>query len=241
MKKEEYINMYNLEDSYWWFVGKRFLIDKFLKRSKKNNQILDVGCGTGIIMKMMQKYGTTYGIDASKLAIDFCKKRNLKNLKLGKIESLPYKNNQFDIVTCLDLLYHKEVKDDLKALKELSRVLKKGGRLLITDSAMMCLYGKHDKAHHGIRRYSREELEIKLKKAGFSVEKITYYNTLLFPFVYLKRKLDNLNNKKIISDVQKINPITNYILKQLFIFEISLLSIINYPFGVTIFAIAKKK
>jgi len=234
--KIEYEKMYKMEESYWWFAGKRYLVESFIRKyykQKNKLNILDVGCGTGIIMSTLSKYGKVYGIDASELAVKFCQKRKLKNVKKAFVQNLPFKDNQFDIVTCLDLLYHKAIKDDLKAMKEINRVIKKGGRLVLTDSAMMCLYGAHDLAHHGIRRYSKEELKEKLLKSGFKIEKISYYNTALFPFVLIKRKIEKfLKPKKSKSDVQDINPIINWILKKLFKFEFFFLKFIDYPFGV---------
>lgn len=237
MNKEEYEKMYKFEEEYWWFVGKRFLLDSFLKKYCKNNlKILDVGCGTGITMNTLSKYGDVYGIDASSIAVDFCHKRGIKNIKLARIQALPYSNNEFDIITCLDVLYHKGVQDDTQAIKELYRVLKPNGYLFITDAAMMCLYSRHDRALHGIRRYAKKELKSKLEKAGFKIKKLTYYNILFFPLVYVHRKL----SKKPSSDIQKINPILNYILKNLFKVELSLIKLINYPFGVGVFCIAQK-
>jgi ubiquinone/menaquinone biosynthesis C-methylase UbiE len=139
------------------------------------------------------------------------------------------------------VLYHKNVKDDIGAMKELNRVLKSKGSVFITDSAMMCLYGGHDLANHGIRRYSKKELKHKLRKAGFMAKKLTYYNTLLFPLIYLNRKLGNLIEKnKAKSDIQEINFILNWLLEKLFKFELSFLRFIDYPFGVSVFCVAKK-
>jgi ubiquinone/menaquinone biosynthesis C-methylase UbiE len=235
--------MYNLEKDYWWFVGKRFLVKKILKKychKRKDLILLDVGCGTGINMKVMGKFGKVFGVDISKDAIFFCKKRGLKNIYKSGIEKLKFKNNSFDVVTSLDVLYHKGVKDDIRAMKELHRVLKPGGCFVMTDAAMKCLESKHDIVHHVARRYSKRGLMKKLIKAGFIIEKVSYFNTFLFPFVYLKRKLDNLLNSKMKSDVQEINPLLDSFLKIIYKSELRLLDYVNYPFGVSILAVCKK-
>ena len=243
MQKEEYEKMYHFEKEYWWFSGKRFLVKNCLKKffRKENLKILDVGCGTGLNMKMMSKFGDVSGVDVAEEALGFCKKRGLSNVKESEVEKLDFEDKSFDVVTALDVLYHKNVKDDIKAMKEIGRVLKPNGYFIMTDSAMKCLYGKHDLAQHGIRRYSKKELKSKLKEAGFEVKKISYYNTLLFPPVYVKRKLDKLSDSEPKGDVQEINPLFNFILKMMYKLELSFLKYVDYPFGVSILAVCRKR
>ena len=242
MKPQEYSLMYSLEEKHWWFKGKRNLIFNFIDKLHKNNlKILDAGCGTGIIMQHLQKYGTVYGIDYSNEAIKFCKKRGLKNIRKSSIAKTPFKADTFDLITCLDVLYHKGIKDDVAVLKEFSRILKKDGTLIITDSAMMSLWSKHDIATEARERYSKKELTKKLEKANFKVQKITYYNTFLFPIVYLSRKISNLNKNKVPkSDIEETNPLLNSILFAILKIEARLIRFISFPFGVSIFCIAKK-
>lgn len=240
---EEYQKMYQLEEKYWWFVGKRFLLASFLKKIplNKNPRLLDVGCGTGLTAEMLKKYGSVWALDSSKEALDFCKKRSLANLQLGSVEKLPYSDNFFDVVTCLDVLYHQRVKDDSIALKEINRVLLPGGYLLLTDAALPCLWSRHDLVHHSRRRYTCQELAYKLKRSGFEIKKLTYFNTALFPLVFLSRKINNFLNLKPSSDIKKTNKVLNFLLKKLYLSELSLLPYFNYPFGVSVFALARKR
>jgi len=244
MEIEEYKKMYNLEGTHWWFVSKRKLIFLFLRKyyPKKDmkRKILDTGCGTGIILNEFNKYGKTYGIDLSAHAIKFCKLRGINNVTKSSVLKIPFESNYFDVVGCFDVLYHKDVEDDKKALKELSRVCKKGGRIFITDSACKFLFGKHDIASHARTRYSSKEIRQKLKSAGFKIEKLTYYNFFLFPLVLLKRKLSILFNSKKSTDLKKENLVINTLLKLIMSIERILLKWINFPFGVSIFCIARK-
>ena len=204
-------------------------------------KLLEVGCGTGINLQVLEKFGTVYGVDISDDAINFCKIRGIKNIKKSNVMNIKFTDNMFDVVTSLGVFYHKNVSDDVRGMKEIYRVLKPKGRFFIFDCAMMCLYGKHDIAFHGIRRYSKKELESKLKQAGFTVEKISYVNTLLFPAVYLNRKLGKLSKSKPKSEVQEsISPIVNLILKILYKTELRGIRYFNYPFGVNIFAVSRK-
>ena len=155
--------------------------------------------------------------------------------------NIKFNSNSFDVVTALGVFYHRNVTNDVKGLKEIYRLLKPSGRFFLMDPAMKCLFGKHDIAFHGIRRYSKEELQSKLEKVGFVVEKISYFNAFLFPFVYLKRKVEKLSKSEPKSEVQEtINPLINSILEGLFKIEIKGLDNINYPFGINIFAVARK-
>ena len=151
-------------------------------------------------------------------------------------------DNTYNVVTELGVFYHEAVTDDLKAMKEACRILKPGGIFFVFDCAMMCLFGKHDVAFHGIRRYSRRELKTKLEQAGFRVERISYINTLLFPFVYVKRKLEKLSSKQPESEVQgTINTFVNKLLTVMYKMEILMNKFLSYPFGINIYAVARKK
>tara|TARA_Y100000310_G_C20663037_1_gene805853 strand:- start:1236 stop:1967 length:732 start_codon:yes stop_codon:yes gene_type:complete len=243
MKLEEYKKMFFLEKNNWWFKGKRNIIFNFVNKlynNKTNLKILDVGCGTGIILKRFEKYGQVHGIDISLEAINFCKKRGLINVKIGDAKKLQYDSNSFDIISINDVLYHKGIKDDVVVLKELFRVCKKGGRLFITDSAMKCLWSKHDLAVHARTRYSKKELKQKLIKSGFKIEKISYFNFFLFPLVFFVRRINNITHRKPSTDIGKTIEPLNTLLYSIFVLESYLLKVINFPFGVSIFVVAKK-
>lgn len=151
MDKDEYRKHFELEEDFWWFAGRRKIIQNIFKTfaipDKKLN-ILDIGCGTGFNLKFFQTYGNSFGCDISEDALYYCQKRDLKKIACTDAEKLPYKDESFDLVTLLDVLYHKNVQNDINVLLEAYRVLKKGSYLLITDSAFNFLRSKHDIAFH---------------------------------------------------------------------------------------------
>ena len=158
MDTKEYETSFKVEENYWWFVGQQFLVREFLQKhypGQKDLHLLDIGCGTGITLQILQEFGKAEGMDLSDDAIDFCKKRGFSITK-GDVAKMPFPDDSFDIITCLGVFYHEGVKDDLMAMKEIKRILKPGGRLLSMDCAMPSLYGKHDLAFHGIRRYTKK-------------------------------------------------------------------------------------
>ncbi len=246
MDTKEYETSFKVEEKYWWFVGQNQLVEKFLQQfyaenNEKKYSFLDVGCGTGITLSTLSKHGKAHGIDIADQAVHFCRKRGF-TIKKSDVMDIQFPGQTFDAVTSLGVFYHKGVIDDLKGLEEIYRVLKPGGRIFFLDCAMPCLYGKHDIAFHGVRRYTKKELREKLEKAGFIVERITYYNTLLFPLVYLKRKLEKLSSAPPKSEVsEEINPLINKILTKVYCTELSLLKYMNFPVGVNILAVGRKK
>ena len=237
MELNEYRKMYELEESHWWFLSKRKLIfsffEKYYDKYDVNRKILDVGCGTGIILKNLEKYGKAVGIDTSSEAIKFSRLRKVKDVRMYSAENMPFKRKSFDVVCCFDVLYHKNIKDDENALRDIARVTKKGGRLFLIDSAFKFMFSKHDMDYHARTRYDLKEIKAKVEAAGFRIEKLTYYNFFLFPVVYIARKFI----KK--SDIKKRNFIVNSILCFIMSIERKMLKYINFPFGVSVFCIAR--
>lgn len=247
MEKKQYKVMYEVEDTHFWYRGMRtisdVLLNKFLLR-KRNNIILDAGCGTGASLIALKKYGNTQGFDISPEAVRLCKKRGLKNVSVGSIDRIPNKKELFDLITCFDVLGQMEVESDRKAMKEFHRVLKKKGILLIRIAAYNWLYGYHDRAVHTKHRYNKKELNTLLTQNGFKVLQVTYANTFLFPvafFVRLLKRILPLKESGTDSDVTPVHPLLNTILFYPLTFEAFLMRYLNLPFGLSVIAVAIKK
>ena len=246
MEKEEYKVMYDIEDNYWWYVGLRKLVfssvDEFT-RKKRNLNILDAGCGTGKILENCKAYAA-YGLELSGEAIKFCKSRGLSNIVRGSICDIPFKNNSFDVVISLDVLYHIKVENDLKALEELYGITNKDGILVLNLPAYNFLRSRHDETIHTRHRYTLKELEEKVEKAGFRVERITYRNTIFFPLAVIKRIVEKflfINAEKMESDLKPLPELLNkFLTKLLFLENTLIISGINFPFGLSLYCVAKK-
>ncbi len=171
--------MFQLEDTYWWFVARRELVRELLQRmaGSPGLTIVDVGCGTGATMKAVEDLGMPIGIDRSEQALYYCQSRGLGRLAVGRAEALPIGNETADVVLALDLLEH--VRDDAAAVRELVRVLRRGGLLVVTVPAVPELWSEHDEALDHIRRYRGRRLRRILTEAGVSIEKLTPIITLL--------------------------------------------------------------
>jgi SAM-dependent methyltransferase len=245
MNTGEYERMYQLEDSYWWFVGRHRLVESLMRaRYGSHNErltILDIGCGTGAMSARLRRWGKVVSADFSPLALNFSRRRKLTNLVGADAMHLPFGEGKFDVLVAMDMLEH--LPDDCAALSEFARVLKPGGRVIATVPAYMHLWSEHDIAlmHH--RRYVRRELSERFTKAGFKVEKLSHTMTTLYPIVSLQRRM---NARKPASGAPKaampnVTGPVNGMLTTLLRMENAVAQHVDLPFGVTILCVAIKQ
>ena len=190
MQSHHYPILYQVEDTHWWYVGRRRIIQSLVEKIStklKTQRILDVGCGTGANLKMLAAYGKAEGVDISPQAVDFCHERGLDSVKLGAIEQLPYESDSFELVTALDVIEHLD--DDISGLREMRRVLRRDGRLLVFVPAFMFLWGVQDDVSNHRRRYTLPSLLKAIEEAGFSVEWSSYANISFFLPVLVVRSV----------------------------------------------------
>lgn len=240
MQKYLYEDLYSLEEKHWWHISKRRVIQNLIKKYNllKNPKILDIGCGAGKNLEELQNLGTVYGLDSSKEALKYCRKRGLKNIKIGSAEKTNLKSNYFDIVTILDVLEHT---DDKRVFKEMGRIVKKKGIIIITVPAFPWLWSSWDEVLHHKRRYTSKSLKYLIESNNFRVLKIFYlYSFLVMPAFLVRKIKQKLYNKKYPSDFELSNPIFNFLLNKLARFEFILAQKGLIPFGTTLMAIAKK-
>jgi SAM-dependent methyltransferase len=244
---KEYSTIYSVEDNHWWYVALRKLVLSFVDSfsGDKNAQvILDAGCGTGGMLAECKAY-QTFGLDISEEALKFCRMRKLNNLSKGSICDLHFKDNSFTTVISLDVLYHLDVSDDVKALKEFYRVIDQGGMLIMNLPAYNFLQSSHDKMNYTRHRYTSREVRQKVEAAGFTIERITYRNTFLFPIALITRLfkkafLSQSRNRE--SDLKPLPHIINEVLTGILVWENRLIMHgVNFPFGLSIFCVARKK
>lgn len=245
MELEEYRTNFLLEDSYWWFVGRRKIVKQVLWSwaNRKNFQrILDAGCGTGKMVEFLSTFGDAYGVELHPEGIKYCRKRKLPLLAEGDICKLPFRDNSFDLVSCFDVLYHKKV-NETQALRELQRVCKPEGFLIVTDAAFEFLRSEHDESVHGVRRYTKRSLSNAVQQVGFTVVRISYWDFFLFPAVLLVRFAKNVLPRRHSRPVSNLKPIfqpLNRMLSWLVHIEAKLIAQIQLPFGTSIVLLARK-
>lgn len=237
--------MYQREDDFWWHSGMKEIVNTLLNKyfnKSKVNKILDVGCGTGGMFKILSGFGQIWGIDKSSEAVRYARERNIaQSVEQREIDRLPYDDNSFDLVVCFDVLYHRWVKNDISVIQEMRRVLKKNGILLIREPAYNWLRSQHDSAVWTNHRFSLKELKNKLESADFKVEKISYTIFFLFPLVLAKRLLENVyKSKDTIDHTFEYSWVGDMLFKPFLILESKLINLLNFPFGLSIIGVSKK-
>jgi len=193
MERAEYDVMAAVEAEHWWYGGMRSiaaaLLDPLYGR-RSDLRILDAGCGTGGNGVFLRRYGHVVGMDLAPEALGPGSERLPGRLVRGSVLSLPFADNSLDLVTSFDVLYHRGVPDEVAALREVRRVLRPLGRLLIRLPAYEFLRARHDQAVHTRRRYTAATVRALLGEAGFFVERCSYVNTLLFPIPLMQRLIE---------------------------------------------------
>ena len=244
MMEHTYPLLYELEETHWWYVGRRRIIESFVNEicaqiTDRRPRILDVGCGTGANLKTLSEFGDAEGVDVSQDAIDFCRERGLTNVKLGAAEELPYEPGTFDLVTALDVVEHLD--DDVGGLREMRRVLRPGGHALIFVPTFMWLWGVQDVVSNHRRRYTLSELRRAMEKAGFEVERMTYANITFLPPVFLIRMLMRITGVKTDTEARINIPIFNPLFARILGSEATFLRFMNFPVGVSGLCVARAK
>lgn len=168
-----------VDEHHWWYRGRRRIIRAELDRLAlpADARVLDAGCGSGRTLQELADYGQVSGIELSPEAAELARERGHGDVRIGRLEELPWQDGTFDLITCLDVIEH--VPDDVTALLELLRVCRPGGWLLVTVPAYQSLWSLHDEANHHYRRYSRPALRGAALAAGWRVLRISSFNSLL--------------------------------------------------------------
>lgn len=243
MQQHTYSIMYAVEGSHWWFAGRRRIIESFLKGicqrlGPDRPRILDIGCGTGANLEMLSQFGAAEGVDISPEALSFCRQRGLQNVRQGEAEHLPFADASFDLVTGLDVVEHLD--DDVAGLKEMRRVLRRGGYALLFVPAFMFLWGVQDDISHHRRRYSRAELQRAVRSAGLEIERFTYANITFFAPILAGRLLMRATGFRPASENNLTIGGLNGILGRILGAESSILRHMNLPFGVSAICVARR-
>ncbi|MEK7598921.1 MAG: class I SAM-dependent methyltransferase [Patescibacteria group bacterium] len=238
MEIELYRQIYENEKTHWWYVVRRLLVHKIIAAycPKTPLNMLDIGCGAGLLTKELEKYGEVTGIDASPEAVKFAKLRGVDVIE-SSIENFE-NNGKFDCALALDILEHCE--NDELAIKKLRDFLKPDGVIIVFVPALKIFWGEQDEISHHFRRYAYQELKNKFENAGFKTVYQSYFNFFLAPLILAARKTMRLFNIKTGTEFKLNNPFLNAVFKSIFTLEYFLLPKIKFPFGVSLLGVYKK-
>jgi SAM-dependent methyltransferase len=203
-------------------------------------RILDVGTGTGANLRMLRDLQLEHvtGLDSDKLAIQFCASKGLGQVQMGDVCAMPFEGDAFDLVIATDVIEH--VEDDRAALSEIARVLKQGGKVLISVPAFPSLWGRQDVVAHHKRRYRLGPLLQRMREAGLEPQRYYHFNYLLFVPIWIARRLMSWLGIKPRSEAEVNSALLNWLLSGIFRIDIRTAPVLRLPFGVSILAIGRK-
>ena len=184
MQPEQYARMRAEEERHWWYRGNRAVVAALLGsvRGAVIGRHLDVGCGTGQNLESLARTtgSRSVGLDFAPAALAHCRARGLHRLVQGSVMQLPFRPQSFDLVTCFEVLYHREIGDWRTAIAGLAAVLRPGGILLLREPAFGFLAGDHDVVVQGARRFRRAEVRAAVRATGLEILRLSYQNVITF-------------------------------------------------------------
>ena len=242
MKKITYDIEWTIERFHWWFIGRRKLLEFLIRSSgiEQGSSVVDVGCGVGSNLAFLKSMGfEVIGVDFKSYGLSFAKKSSSEvSLVNGDLINLPLKSSSVGLFVATDILEHLD--EDTLGIKEIYRTLKPNGKAIFTVPAFNFLWGVQDVVGMHKRRYSRRRLIAAIEQEGFKVLRSSYFNFFLFFPIFLTRRIIDILGLRIDSE-NKINfSLINFYFKVIFSLEPYILKYFSFPFGVSVFCIARK-
>jgi SAM-dependent methyltransferase len=222
-----------------WYVGRRRVLKAMIGRLglPEGARILEIGCGTGHSLPMLSQFGEVDAVEMDAQA------RLMASERLGKpvgAATLPelrgVERHAYDLVALLDVLEH--VEDDRAALRGIAECLASGGRILITVPAHPFLWSAHDEANHHFRRYTRKTLKAAIADAGLRIERLTFFNSLLFPLAVAGRLFGRASNQQVTGD--SLPQPFPWVLENVFAAERFAIGRLPFPPGLSLLAVVSR-
>jgi len=244
MNEQEYHRMRAVEDGSWWFVGKRFLVEALLRRAASvgpGARFLDVGCGTGAMLRVLAKLGDSVGTDMAPAALRLAAERKAALLCASDAQRLAFADDSFAAGTALDVIEHLD--DPGGALREMRRVCKPGGAVVITVPAHPFLWSDHDVALAHRRRYTLRLLREQVAAAGLHVERMGYgYAAFFLPALIVRRARRLCYGRRTpTADLGLTVRPVNALLTAYMWLEARALGVANLPVGTSLLCVARKR
>jgi SAM-dependent methyltransferase len=232
----------DIEQMHWWFATRRRIVEEAIGTDiGPESRIVEIGCGTGYFLERLNQrfpHATVLGVEPSDAAARVARDRGC-SVSCGTFEDVATSTvTHADMIIALDVLEHC-VHDDT-ALRSAVAAMTPGGRLILTVPALPVLWSPHDEINAHYRRYVASDLSRLLQDSGLTVDRLTYFNTLLLPIAYVTRAVARITRSRKMTGIDMPPRWVNTALTMLFSVEVHALRHVDLPIGMSILAIAHK-
>ena len=242
MERVVYETMAELDQSHWWYKARREIIAALIRRIVKpppNARLLEIGCGTGHNLAMLAEFGAVDALELDDEARTIAEKRlgrRVMSAPLPELAGVP--DGHYDLIGAFDVIEH--IDDDKAALESVASRLKPGGKLVMTVPAHQWMWSAHDVINHHKRRYSKNGLKQLIAASPLRLDRIGYFNSLLFPVAVAERFSSKIRGKDE-ADLSVPPAPINAALEAVFAAERHLVGRLPLPPGLSLFAVASAK
>jgi SAM-dependent methyltransferase len=239
MERSVYREMAELDQRHWWYRARRAILADLIRREiapPADARILEIGCGTGHNLEMLGRFGQLDAIELDDESRSIAEKRlgrDIMSARLPELAGIP--DRHYDLIAALDVIEH--IDDDVGAVGAIAMKLKPGGKFIMTVPAHPWMWSAHDVVNHHKRRYSRRALRRLIEGSPLRLQRIGYFNSLLFPLAIADRLASKLRGKDD-ADVKLPSPPVNSALETVFAAERHLVGRLPLPPGLSLFAVA---
>ena len=239
MERSAYREMAELDQRHWWYRARREVLAGLIRREAMpppKARILEIGCGTGHNLEMLGRFGRLDALELDDEARAIAERRlGRKAMSAPLPELAGVRNRHYDLIAALDVIEH--IDDDGAALAAIAAKLKPGGRFVMTVPAHQWMWSAHDVVNHHKRRYSKRSLRQLIEESPLRLDKIGYFNSLLFPLAVAERLASRMRGKDN-ADVKLPSAPLNAALERVFATERHLVGRLPLPPGLSLFAVA---
>ncbi|MGN6591172.1 MAG: class I SAM-dependent methyltransferase [Sphingomicrobium sp.] len=242
MERVVYEQMAELDDRHWWYRARREVLADLIRREAclpKDAKILELGCGTGHNLAMLGSFGHVDGLELDEEARALSERRlgrKVMSAPLPELAGVP--DRSYDLIGAFDVIEH--IDDDVAALASIAEKLKPTGKFVMTVPAHQWMWSAHDVVNHHKRRYSKRDLKALIEGSPMKLERVGYFNSLLFPLAVAQRAASKVRGAEN-ADVSLPPAPINTALEKVFAAERHFVGRLPLPPGLSLFAVASAR
>jgi SAM-dependent methyltransferase len=230
--------------THFWFRGFRRFVRPALADiagGRHDLRMLDCGCGTGHNLTLLRPYGRAFGFDVSGGGLALARD-HVGLLARADVARIPFATESFDLVTSFDVMQC--VPQDREALREMARVTRRGGAVLLTMAAFDMLRGDHAEVWGEARRYTRATARALVEQAGLRVDRASFHFATTLPLMLAvrvsQRWLRPYRGLRDDTDIVVPIPPVNAVLAGLLAVEAVVSRHVPMPVGSSLLVVARK-